>query len=103
MRPPNHSRPVPLLTLNNQNPHPSALEYEGGPHSSFTDVAPLMLASSASLADAHRRIEEARASGTVEWKGDVRKNVTIDRWRPNWVLDGMFLHLKSKAVFWVLD
>ena len=84
MRPHTHSRPIGYFDVSQ-----SSLKYSGGPCSSFADVSPFMLASIASLSDVQRRIEDARKAEKIKWTGDVPSNVTIDRWRPNWVVDGM--------------
>ncbi|KAF9517108.1 hypothetical protein BS47DRAFT_568885 [Hydnum rufescens UP504] len=84
MRPHSHSRPIDCFDIS-----PSDLKYPGGPCSSFADISPFMLASTASLFDAQHRIEDARTAGKIEWTGDVKSNVTMDRWRPNWVVEGV--------------
>lgn len=80
MRPLDHKRPVDLGV------GPDQILYDGGVQTVFADFAPLMLVSLASLADIQDRVEIARKGGEVEW--DSSRPLTIDRWRPNVVVEG---------------
>ncbi|KAF8329343.1 uncharacterized protein EI90DRAFT_3125135 [Cantharellus anzutake] len=82
MKPPAHLRPVPFATID-----AAGLDYEGGPRTVFADVGPFMIASTASVVDAQRRIGEAQKAGAIEW--DINREVSIDRWRPNLVVEGV--------------
>lgn len=96
MRPPTQRRSIPYFgdkvggggDYSSNSSSSSNLQYEGGPSASFADIAPLMMASTASLADAQEHIKKAQKEGIVEW--DIKREVTMDRWRPNWVLDGAY-------------
>ena len=81
MKPPSHLRPATFPEI-----EAADLGYDGGPRIAFSDRGPLMIISAASFAHAQNRIKEAQKTGTIEW--DVNQEVSIDRWRPNWVVDG---------------
>jgi len=82
MKPPTHLRLAQFQKIKAAD-----LDYEGGPRIAFSDRGPLLIVSTSSFVHAQERIKEAQKTGTIEW--DVNQEISIDRWRPNWVVDGV--------------